>query len=93
MGIHLQGNQQMKTSELTGAALDWAVAMDLDHDMLLDAARLMENQGGSFAGHIARAFYAADATNRELLLIAFSDLFCKYYRQHRLNELREGEME
>jgi hypothetical protein len=74
-------------------------AMDLDHDMLLDAARLMESQGGSFAGHIARAFYCADSTNRERLLTAFDDLFCKYYRQHRLenfkqflDEYEEGEM-
>ena len=67
-------------------------AMDLDRDMLLDAARLMEQQGGGFAGHIARAFYRADATNRERLLIAFDDLFCKFYKLHRLNELREGEM-
>jgi 2-oxo-4-hydroxy-4-carboxy--5-ureidoimidazoline (OHCU) decarboxylase len=68
-------------------------AMDLDHDMLLDAARLMENQGGSFAEHIARAFYCADSTNRVRLLTAFDDLFCKYYRQHRLNESSQGEME
>jgi hypothetical protein len=74
-------------------------AMHLDHDMLLDAARLMERDGGSFAGHIARAFYCADSTNRERLLTAFDDLFCKYYRQHRLDnfkqfldEYEEGEM-
>jgi hypothetical protein len=66
-------------------------AMDLDHDMLLDAARLMENQGGSFAGHIARAFYCADSTNKERLLTAFDDLFCKFYRQHRINKLNQGE--
>jgi hypothetical protein len=66
-------------------------AIDLDYDMLLSAARLMESQGGSFAGHIARAFYVADTTNREKLLSAFDDLFCKYYRQHRLYELNQGE--
>ena len=66
-------------------------AMDLDYDMLWDAAHLMESQGGSFAGHIARAFYCADSTNRERLLTAFDDLFCKYYRQHRLYELNQGE--
>jgi len=66
-------------------------AIDMDYDMLLDAARLMESQGGSFAGHIARAFYCADSTNREKLLSAFDDLFCKYYRQHRLYELNQGE--
>jgi hypothetical protein len=74
-------------------------AMHLDHDMLLDAARLMERQGGSFAGHIARAFYCADSTNRERLLTAFDDLFVKFYRQHRLDNFKqflddyeEGEM-
>ena len=66
-------------------------AMHLDHDMLLDAARLMESQGGSFAGHIARAFYCADSTNREKLLSAFDELFVKYYRQHRLYEINQGE--
>ena len=68
-------------------------AMDLDRDMLLSAARLMESQGGSFAGHIARAFYVADSTNRERLLVAFDDLFVKFYRIHRLNEMRKEEME
>jgi hypothetical protein len=67
--------------------------MDLDYDMLLSAALLMESEGGSFAGHIARAFYVADTTNRERLLSAFDDLFCKFYRQHRINKLNQGEME
>jgi hypothetical protein len=66
-------------------------AMDLDYEMLWDAAKLMEQQGGSFAGHIARAFYCADSTNRERLLTAFDDLFCKFYRQHRLYEINQGE--
>ena len=66
-------------------------AMELDHDMLLNAARTMESEGGSFAGHIARAFYVADSTNRERLLTAFDDLFCKFYRQHRINQINQGE--
>ncbi len=65
-------------------------AMELDHDMLLQAAKCMENEGGSFAGHIARAFYAADRHNAELLLTAFDGLFVKFYLEHRRNEhLRE----
>ena len=48
-------------------------AMQLDHDMLLKAARLMEKEGGSFAGHIARAFYVADSTNMEKLVSAFDN--------------------
>ena len=67
-------------------------AMDLDYEMLWDAAKLMEQQGGSFAGHIARAFYCADSTNRERLLTAFDDLFCKFYRQHRMDQIIKGEM-
>lgn len=66
-------------------------AMELDYDMALAAARVMESEGGSFAEHIARAFYVADTTNRELLLTAFDDLFCKFYRHHRLNQLIKGE--
>jgi len=66
-------------------------AMELDHDMLLNAARTMEREGGSFAEHIARAFYVADTTNRELLLTAFDDLFCKFYRQHLINKRIQGE--
>ena len=66
-------------------------AMRLDHDMLLDAARLMERQGGSFAASIARAFYCADTTNRERLLVAFDDLFVRYYKLHRLDEINQGE--
>ena len=68
-------------------------AMELDYEMLWDAAKLMEQQGGSFAACIAQAFYRADAVNRERLVTAFDDLFCKFYKLHRLNELREGEME
>lgn len=68
-------------------------AMELDYDMLLAAARLMEDQGGSFAGHIARAFYVADATNRVRLLTAFDDLFCRYYKQHRRDQLTRGDTE
>ena len=66
-------------------------AMDLDYDMLLSAALLMESEGGSFAGHIARAFYVADTANRERLISAFDDLFCKFYRQHRIDKLNQEE--
>jgi len=59
--------------------------------MLWDAAKLMEQQGGGFAACIAQAFYRADAGNRERLLVAFDDLFVKFYRIHRLNEINQGE--
>ena len=66
-------------------------AMDLDQDMRLAAARLMESEGGSFARHIANAYYVADTTNSERLLTAFDDLFCKFYRQYRIDQLTQGE--
>jgi hypothetical protein len=66
-------------------------AMQLDHDMLLSAARMMESEGGSFAGHIARAFYVADTTNREKLLYAFDDLFVRFYKAH-MRDVRNREM-
>ena len=62
-------------------------AIDLDYDMAWQAAKLMEAQGGSFAGHIARAFFVADSTNRETLLVAFDDLFVSYYKLHRMIDL------
>ena len=62
-------------------------AMQLDHDMLLKAARLMEKEGGSFAGHIARAFYVADSTNMEKLVSAFDNLFNEFYRRHRIDQI------
>ena len=62
---------------------------DLDHDMLLKAAYLMETEGGSFAGHIARAFYVADATNKQLLLQSFSPLFEQFYRKHYVRNMRK----
>lgn len=66
-------------------------AMELDYDMALNAALLMEREGGSFAGHIARAFYVADTTNRTLLLTAFDDLFVRYYKLHRRDQFNQGE--
>ena len=67
-------------------------AIELDYEMLWDAAKLMEQQGGGFAACIAQAFYRADAMNRERLLTAFDDLFVKFYKQHRINEMRKEEM-
>jgi len=62
-------------------------AIDLDYDMLWQAAKLMEREGGSFAAHIAQAFFVADSLNRETLLAAFDDLFCKFYRQYRHTQI------
>jgi hypothetical protein len=61
-------------------------AMELDHDMWLKAARCMENEGGSFAGHIARAYFVADSHNAQTLLTAFESLFMKFYVEHLRNE-------
>ena len=64
-------------------------SMQLDRDMLLQAAKCMETEGGSFAGHIARAFYVADTQNAEALLTAFDGLFIKFYAEHCRNERRK----
>ena len=58
-------------------------AIDLDYNMLHKAAQQMEKEGGSFAKHIAQAFYVADSTNMEALVRAFDDLFAEYYRKYR----------
>ena len=68
-------------------------AMHLDHDMRIQAAKCMENEGGSFAGHIARAYYVADSTNAEKLLTTFDMLFLKFYAEHCRNErMKEREV-
>jgi hypothetical protein len=68
-------------------------AIDLDYAMLHKAAQQMEKEGGSFARHIAQAFYVADSTNMELLVTAFDDLFSEYYRKYRRDlMINQGEV-
>jgi len=52
----------------------------IDRDLYLDAARYMEQYGGSFASSIGRAFFHADSDNTQRLLKAFPELFLKYRR-------------
>ena len=67
-------------------------AIQLDYNMLHKAAQQMEKEGGSFAGHIAQAFYVADSTNMERLVTAFDDLFAEFYRKHRRAQMiNQGE--
>jgi hypothetical protein len=49
-------------------------------DQYLQAARLMEQYGGSFARHVASAYIYADSDNQRKLLSAFGDLFERYHR-------------
>lgn len=42
------------------------------------AAVAMQNHGGHFAAHLARAWFSADSTNRARLEGAFPDLFYRY---------------
>lgn len=51
-------------------------------DDYVHAAHLMEQIGGGFAGHIARAYFAADKHNRARLRAAFPDLFTKYFNMY-----------
>jgi hypothetical protein len=46
------------------------------------AAWVMERMGGRFAGHIARAYYAADSDNKARLRAAFWELFEKYHAMY-----------
>ena len=68
-------------------------AIQLDYDMLHKAAQQMEKEGGSFAKHIAQAFYVADSTNMYKLVEAFDDLFAEYYRKYRRAQMiNQGEV-
>jgi hypothetical protein len=62
----------------------------IDRDLYLDAAALMEQQGGSFARYIAKAFFAADGDNTQRLLKAFPDLFLKYRRMAEEERTRQS---
>ena len=53
---------------------------------LYKAAREMEAMGGSFAAHIAQAFFHADKYNKAKLLYAFGDLFVQFAPIHEHNE-------
>jgi hypothetical protein len=63
----------------------------IDKDLYLDAAQLMESQGGSFARYIAKAYFAADSDNTQRLLKAFPDLFLKYRRMAEEDARRQAE--
>lgn len=54
--------------------------MKLNATQLHRAAHAMIENGGSFAGAIAAAYFAADSANRERLLAAFGDLFERAHR-------------
>jgi len=67
-------------------------AIQQDYEMLHKAAQQMEREGGSFAKHIAQAFYVADSTNTYKLVEAFDDLFAEYYRKYRRAQMiNQGE--
>ena len=53
-------------------------ANDMSESDLHKAAHNMEQYGGGFAGHIARAFFVADSENKQRLLTAFGHLFERY---------------
>lgn len=56
-------------------------------DTYYDAAHLMQGTGGSFARHIAFAWFYADSINRAILEEAFRTLFERYaYMAERKNQ-------
>jgi hypothetical protein len=50
----------------------------MTEDQLHKAAHNMRQYGGSFAAHIADAYFVADRNNKALLLSAFGHLFERY---------------
>lgn len=55
-------------------------------DDYLDAAHEMQRMGGGFASCIARAYFAADSSNKERLKAAFPDLFTRYFDEYLRNQ-------
>ena len=55
--------------------------MNKPRDYYLMCAWRMEQEGGSFAHHIAKAFFHADKDNTERLINAFEDLFERFAPQ------------
>lgn len=45
------------------------------------AAHEMQRTGGSFASHLADAYFHADSNNKERILTAFMDLFEKFIEE------------
>lgn len=52
--------------------------MKYTSEQLHAAAHEMQQVGGTFAYHIAAAYFYADSNNRERILTAFMDLFERY---------------
>lgn len=65
-------------------------AQYMDRDDALKAAHVMEDMGGSFAAYLARAFYVADSHNAKRLVMAFPEIFERYY-QYYLDMQARGE--
>lgn len=53
-------------------------ATEMTDSDLHKAAHNMRKYGGSFAAHIAEAYFCADAQNANALLDAFGHLFVQY---------------
>ena len=51
---------------------------EMNDSQLIFAAQAMASFGGEFVRQIARAFYAADNSNRARLVAAFPELFEKF---------------
>ncbi|MFN4278288.1 MAG: hypothetical protein ACK4FJ_18500 [Ferrovibrio sp.] len=59
-----------------------------DENEQFAAVEMMERIGGSFARHIARAWFAADSHNKAILETAFADLLTRYLALHRGDKAR-----
>lgn len=59
--------------------------MKYTSEQLHAAAHEMQRTGGSFASHLAAAYFHADANNKERILTAFMDLFEKFIEENKAN--------
>ena len=55
-------------------------ATELTADQQVASAKTMFAYGGGFAGALSEAFFKADSSNKEKLLVAFDELFMRYHR-------------
>lgn len=63
--------------------------MSLTRDELIKALYRMEKEGGSFASKLAAAWFRADSSNSEKLMIAFKDLIYRYHLENQKVEQKQ----
>ncbi len=57
----------------------------------LEVLRKMEEMGGSFVSHLAKAWVRADIFNHQRLMVAFPEYWAEYERMVDIREEEDGE--